>query len=153
MVRHKNKNAERPPKASSSRVAKKAIGFPHSGKERKREQAILALLACSTIAEAAARAGVGARTLRTWRTQPEFMAEYRRAKRELVETATGKLRNAMTNAVDVLECVANDCDAPTAARVTAASRILELGFHAHEIEDLAARLEKLEKEQSNDYQP
>ena len=78
------------------------------------------------------------------------MAEYRRAKQELVDATTARLHHAMTGAVDVLEHVANDADAPTAARVTAASRILELGFHAHEIEDLTARLEKLEREREND---
>lgn len=147
---HRNKVAERrkrPPVASSGPVS---IGFPHSGKERLRAQAIVALLSASTVAEAAARAGIGYRTLKTWRTQPEFMAEYRRAKQELLEAATGRLHRAMAGAVDVLDRVANDADAPTAARVTAAARILEIGFHAHEIDELTARLEKLEREMAHE---
>ncbi len=121
------------------------LNGPHSGKERKRALAIVALLSAPTVAEAAARVGIGYRTLKTWRTQPEFIAEYRRAKQELVDATTGRLHRAVAGAVEVLERIANDIAAPTAARVTAASRILELGFHAHEIEELMARLEKLER--------
>ena len=167
MVRHKNARAEpprgrglkhaerrkRPPVASSGPVAlpeRKKIGFPHSGKDRLRDQAVMALLSSSTVAEAAKLAGIGYRTLKTWRTQPEFMAEYRRAKQEMLEAATGRLHRAMAGAVDVLDRVANGADAPTAARVTAAARILEIGFHAHEIDELTARLEKLEREMAHE---
>jgi hypothetical protein len=84
------------------------IGIPHCGKERKRAQAIVALLSAPTVAEAAARVGIGYRTLKTWRTQPEFITEYRRVMQELLDATTGRLRRAMAGAVDVLEHVASD---------------------------------------------
>ncbi len=137
---------KRPPTASKGRSRRD----PHNGKERKRAQAVVALLAAPSLTEAAALCGIGERTLRRWRAQADFVAEYNRARQELLETATGQLRSAMTGAVNVLQCIAHQADAPAAARVTAASRLLELAFYAHRIEDLAARLEKLEKEREHD---
>jgi hypothetical protein len=123
---------------------------PHNGKERKRAQAVVALLAAPTIEDAARQVGIGEKTLRRWRVQPAFIAEYNRTRKELLEAATGQLRAAMTGAVAVLVSIANERSAPHAARVTAAARLLELGFYAHRIEDLAQRLEKLEKEREDD---
>jgi hypothetical protein len=111
---------------------------------------VVALLAAPSLSEAAAQCGIGERTLRRWRGQPAFVAEYSRARQELLEAATGQLRASMTGAVAVLVRIANEPSAPHAARVAAAARLLELGFYAHRVEDLAARLEKLEKERAHD---
>jgi hypothetical protein len=137
---------KRPPTASKGRSRRD----PHNGKERKRAQAVVALLAAPSLSEAAAQCGIGERTLRRWRGQPAFVAEYSRARQELLEAATGQLRASMTGAVAVLVRIANEPSAPHAARVTAAARLLELGFYAHRVEDLAARLEKLERERAHD---
>lgn len=136
--------SKRPPTASKGPARRD----PHNGKERKRAQAVVALLAAPSLDAAAAQCGIGQRTLRRWRSQPEFIAEYNRARQELLEAATGQLRASMTGAVGVLVRIAHEPSAPHAARVTAAARILEFGFYAYRIEDLAARLEKLERERT-----
>lgn len=117
-----------------------------AGQTRKQQQAIAALLSEPTIEAAAVAAGIASRTLKRWLADDVFQHEYKAARRRLIESATGRLRNAMARAVAVLESVAEDKDAASAARVTAASRIIELGLRAHELEDLEERMAKLEKE-------
>jgi hypothetical protein len=50
-------------------------------------------------------------------------------------------------AVSALQDVMSDSDSPASARVTAAKTILELAIRAVELEDLAARVEALERAQ------
>jgi hypothetical protein len=94
---------------------------------RKREQAIAALLAEATVEAAAAKAGVGYRTLKGWLTEPAFRAAYRRARRELVEGAVGRLQAATGQAVDTLLAVARS-GSKDGDRVRAAVALLEHAF-------------------------
>ena len=73
---------------------------------RKQEALIAALLTEPTHASAATRAGVSEATLHRWLHLPEFQAAYRQARRQLVETAIGRLQQASGKAVDALE---RDC--------------------------------------------
>jgi hypothetical protein len=72
----------------------------------KQEALIAALLTEPTYAAAAARAGVGQTTLYRWLHRPAFRAAYRRARRELVEAAVGRLQAATGQAVETLLAVA-----------------------------------------------
>ena len=116
------------------------------GQTRRQEQAIVELISGATIDGAAAACKVSTRTLKRWLADDDFQREYKAARRRLIESATGKLREAMTKAVGVLDKIAGDTNAAPTARVTAASRILELGLRSHEIEDLADRLSQLERD-------
>jgi hypothetical protein len=51
---------------------------------------------------------------------------------------------AMTTAVDSLCQVMGDTEAPSSARVSAAKAVLDFGLKASELEDLDARVAKLE---------
>jgi hypothetical protein len=75
-------------------------------KGRKAELAIAALLAEPTVEAAAARAGVSVHTLKNWLADPAFRAAYRRARREVVEGAVGRLQAAAGQAVETLLAVA-----------------------------------------------
>src|SRR5262245_36279638 len=81
-----------------------------SGPERlpgKQVRAIAALLAHPTIEAAAASIHVGESTLRRWLNVPAFRAAYRQARRELVETAIGRIQAATGQAVETLVAVAH----------------------------------------------
>ncbi len=108
------------------------------------EKAIAALLHERTIEAAAARAGIGERTLIRWLKAPEFAGAYRAARREVVTLAIVQLQTAAGEAVEVLRTVATDITAPASSRVSAARAILDTSLRAVETEDLAARLDALE---------
>jgi hypothetical protein len=102
---------------------------------RKQEQAIAALLEESSIQAAAVRARVGERTLRNWLQLPAFGAAYRRARRNLVEGAIGRIQAATGQAVDTLLAVARD-GAKDSDRVRAAVALLDHAFRGIELADV-----------------
>lgn len=107
------------------------------------ERAVAGLLSTRTVAEAAETAGVSSRTLERWLADnDEFVAEYRAARRRVVEGAVAALQSATTEAVDSLRRNL-DCGTP-ATEVRAASVILETSIRAVELYDLESRLAALE---------
>jgi hypothetical protein len=111
----------------------------------KQERALVALLDCGEIKEAAETAGITKVTLWRWLQSPEFQSRYRAARRQLVETAIAQLQSDCTIAVRVLREVAEDREAPASSRVAAAKTILEQSIGAIELMDLQERVEMLEK--------
>jgi hypothetical protein len=98
-----------------------------SGLERlpgKQARAIVALLAHPTIEAAAANIKVGESTLRRWLHLPAFRAAYRRARREVVENAIGRIQASTGQAVYTLLSIARD-GAKDADRVRAARALLD----------------------------
>jgi hypothetical protein len=73
---------------------------------RKQEAVIAALLTEPTHAAAAAKACVSEATLQRWLRLPEFQAAYRRARRELVDSAIGRIQAATGQAIDTLLAIA-----------------------------------------------
>jgi hypothetical protein len=111
----------------------------------KQERALVALLDCGEIKQAAETAGVTKVTLWRWLQLPAFQSRYRRARRQLVETAIAQLQSACTIAVRVLREVAEDNQSPASSRVAAAKTIIEQSIGAIELMDLQDRVETLEK--------
>lgn len=68
----------------------------------KQETVIAALLTEPTYAAAATKAGVGSATVYRWMRLPTFRSAYRQARRELVESAIGRVQAATGQAIDVL---------------------------------------------------
>jgi transposase-like protein len=112
---------------------------------RKKEQAIAALLSCPTIGEAARATGISESTLLRWLQQGEFQTHYRDARREAIGQAIANLQKASSEAVKTLQDVMQDTTAPAPARVSAAKIILDGAIKAVELEDLASRVEELER--------
>lgn len=92
---------------------------------RKQEATIAALLVEQTHAAAAAVAGVSVASLNRWLRKPAFQRDYRRARRQLVEHAVGRVQAAMGKAVDTLVEVTENKDHKAADRVRAAVALLE----------------------------
>jgi hypothetical protein len=76
--------------------------------------------------------------------EPEFKARYRAARRQVVESAVGRLQQAATLAVDALTRNLT-CGIP-AVEVGAARSVLDQAIKAVELIDLAERVEALERE-------
>lgn len=112
---------------------------------RKKEKAIKALLECETHTEAAKAAGIAEITLYRWMQEADFREAFRNAKRRVLDQSITKLQKATGKAIKALLAVVEDEKAPASARVSGAKVILETAVKAIEIEDLEARVEKLEQ--------
>jgi hypothetical protein len=116
------------------------------------EKSIAALLSTKSIPEAASASGVSSRTLERWLAEnEEFVAEYRAARRRVVEGAIGQLQHATTEAVKALERNLT-CGKP-AVEVRAALGILEHATKAVELYDLEERLSEIERRYEQNGKP
>jgi hypothetical protein len=110
---------------------------------RKQEAAIAALLTEKTIEEAAVKAGVAYRTLKTWLRQPDFRRDYREARRRVLDDAVALLQRSCTEAAETLARNLN-CGKPEAEN-RAAVAVLDQAFRGLEALDLVAEVEELKR--------
>jgi hypothetical protein len=114
--------------------------------DRKKEQAIAALLTQRNIEEEAAKSiGVGANTLLRWTKEPEFQKAYRDARRQAFGQSIARLQQATSAAAATLMKIMVDQNAPASTRVRAADSIFNHAAKAIEIEDIDARVTELER--------
>src|SRR5262245_36089710 len=111
---------------------------------RKQELAIEALLSEATIVAAAAKAGLGEKTLRRWIQRRSFADAYRIAREKAFANALANLRAASQDAVETLRIALSHPSGPL--RVRAATAILELGSRS-QVVDLAQQSTSQEAEQ------
>lgn len=114
-------------------------------RSRKEDLALAALISEPTLGEAAKKVGISEVTLWRWMQDPEFQDKYRTARRQAVSQSITQLQKISSEAVKTVRDVMNDKETPPASRVTAAKAVLELAIKAVEVEDLAGRVEALEK--------
>ena len=112
---------------------------------RKREEAIAALLTHRNVEDAARAVGIGVSTLLRWMKEPEFEAAYREARRAAFGQSVARLQQASSAAVSTLLKVMVDPATPPATKVRAADSVLDHSAKAIEIEDIDARLTGLER--------
>ncbi len=115
-------------------------------KENNKEKALTALLAHSTIVEAAQTSGLSEKTLRRYLEDAEFQKEFRAARRVVFEQNIVRLQSLHAGAVDTLERNLN-CENPS-VEVRAAQIIIEGNRKDFETLDILERLEKIENEHS-----
>ena len=118
---------------------------------RKHDQAIVALLTCPTVPEAARAAGVSEATLFRWLQQPDFQGHYRAARQRVVEGAIASLQQAAGEAVQTLRRNLA-CGAPS-VEVRAALGILDQAIKATELIDLEERIQTLEAQLESRQEP
>ncbi len=95
-------------------------------KENNKEKALLALLECSSISEAAQKSELSEKTLRRYLEDKDFSDEYQSARRQIVESAVSGLQQAANEAVETLRRNLT-CDNPQ-AEIRAAQLILDNVF-------------------------
>ena len=115
------------------------------GRSSKADQVIVALLQHSSLEKAAAALGVSHVTLWRWMQKEEFQQAYRKARRDTFSQSVARLQHASSAAVSALLRVMCDQNTPASSRVRAADCVLEKGLRAMELEDLDARIQRLEK--------
>jgi len=113
--------------------------------DAKQEKAIIALLNEPTIARAAKSAGVGETTLYRWLQEEGFNKEYRSVRKKALTQTIARLQNGTTKAIETLEEIMIDKEATSSSRVTASKIVLEIAFKAYELEELASKMDELEK--------
>ena len=111
---------------------------------RKQDEAIAALLSHRNLEEAARAAGVGTRTLMRWLKLPEFIQEYRQARREAVHQAVARLQQATGAAATIVMRLMTDPNAPAAVKLRAAECVFDRAIKGIELEDIEARVAALE---------
>src|SRR5262245_33850348 len=117
-------------------------GKPKLG--HKKELAIASLLTEPTIELAAQKTGIGTATLTRWLRNDDFVAAYRQARRQLVESALGQLQRVAAEAVETLR---KHLTAPKAGdQIRAALGILDHAVKAVEFIDLVEQVEALKRE-------
>jgi hypothetical protein len=113
--------------------------------DRKRDEAIAALLTQRNVEDAARAAGVSVSTLLRWMKEPEFEVAYREARRAAFGQSVARLQQASSAAVSTLLKVMIDPNTPASTKVRAADSVLGHSAKAIEIEDIDARLAELER--------
>jgi len=113
--------------------------------DRKKDDAIAALLTQRNIEEAAKSVGIVANTLRSWMQVPEFRKAYREARRAAYSQAIARLQQATSAAATTLMKTMVDPATPASVRVRAAEAIFTHAAKAIETEDVEARVAELER--------
>ena len=116
---------------------------------RKKSKAVLALLDHRTVGEAAESIGVGQSTLFRWMQDHNFQRHYMQAKRKVINQAITQLQKMTGEAVEVLGHIMMDNANPPTSRIACAKAILDHAFKGFELEDLAMRIDSLEKSIEN----
>ena len=113
--------------------------------DRKKEEAIAALLTQRNTEEAARAIGIGPATLLRWMKEPEFDAAYRKARRLAYGQSIARLQQASSAAATTLLRIMADPNSPPSCRLRAADSVLSHASKAIEIEDIDARVSELER--------
>jgi hypothetical protein len=113
--------------------------------ERKKEEAIVALLTQKNIEEAARSIGIGSATLLRWMKDPDFDTAYREARRAAFRQSVARLQQASGAAVTTLLKLMIDPTTPPSTRARAADSVLDHSARAIEIEDIESRVSELER--------
>ena len=114
------------------------------GLPQKQTKAIVSLLSCRTIQEAADQIGIDQSTLWRWQKDQDFQAALQEAKHRMVAQAIIQLQQITSDAVETLRGIMADGEAPASARVTAAKAVLDFAVRAVKLEEIEDRLKVLE---------
>jgi hypothetical protein len=111
----------------------------------RQEKAIIALIQHPSTEQAATVAGVNARTVRRWLTEPAFVAAYLEARRQVFDEGLKRLEIALPKAVAILtDAMENSTD--QARRLRAANHLLRYALKAHELLDLGRQLSEIQEQ-------
>jgi len=112
------------------------------GLSARQTKTLAVLLQTDSYSEVSRQTGVPWTTLHRWLKSPVFMAEFDKARANILTGTVEKLSNLSAQAVDTLE---RNLQAESGAiQVKAAATVLNLTFRGHELLALARKIEELE---------
>lgn len=112
-----------------------------------KEKCIAALLTSRTKREAAQKAGVSERTLRTYFEDDEFLRQYRQAFSHMVQDAARSAQQLISPALSTLQDIMEDVNETGGTRIQAARSVLEYAIKLTAQLDILERIEKQEREE------
>jgi transposase len=107
----------------------------------KQKNAIVCLMECKSIEDAAKRCGIGTRTLYRWLKQTSFLSEYEKTRDLVFGQAIARLQKVAGLAAEKLEEILKSKKASNSVKVRAAHTVLEHARQRDDIE-LHARIPK-----------
>ena len=111
----------------------------------KQEKTIMALLTELTYSRAAKKAGIGETTLYRWLDDDEFNRAFKHARKKAFSQSISHLQQATASAVETLQNIMENEEAPASSRVTAAKTVIEMEYKAYEMEDLTEELDEIKQ--------
>jgi hypothetical protein len=111
---------------------------------RETEDILAAVLTHQTLGAAAETLGLTRSGLWRIMKRPEFLEQYREARRQIVSHAVSHVQQATVQALDTLRKVMKDGDAFPLAQVLAAKTVLAVAVKGVEVEDMEARINAVE---------
>lgn len=112
---------------------------------RQQERLINALLLYGSVKRAAEDVGISPVTAWRWQQKPEFVRQYREARRASVERAIAIAQAAGQRAVETIYEIMGDRSAPHFARLSAAQAVINLMLKGTELLDHETRINELEQ--------
>ncbi len=121
---------------------------PNALKEKqlssKQEKALLVLLEGVTVPQTAEKVDVCAQTIYRWLRNEDFQAELKRRRRAVFFHGLGRVQHSVHQAIDTLEQIMADQEAPPSAHSIAARAVITFGCDSIIVDDLEARVNELE---------
>ena len=110
----------------------------------KQTAVIAALLDSRTVADAAQKTGVPARTIYRWLSEPSFQTALRAAEEGVIDEAVRRLLGMQQQALSALQVVMLGKDTPPSSRVAAARTVLDAMLRLRELRSVEERLAAIE---------
>jgi len=118
---------------------------------QEQTKAIVSLLNCRTISDAATQTGVNESTIWRWMRDQAFQEALQDAKHRMVAQAIIQLQQTTGDAVETLRGIITDQEAPSSSRVSAAKTVLDFAVRAVKLEEIEARLKVLESQRGSEH--
>ena len=118
--------------------------------ERTKEIILAGLLNNITVRATAAATGISEDTIYRHLREPEFMAEYDRRRKALLEDSCHTLQAKMSRAVDELVKIVEDEEIKPQIRLNAVDMLLRHAYKQTELVDILTRIEALEEMSKRD---
>lgn len=114
-------------------------------KKYNREQIAIDLLLCSSNLEVCKKNAISETTLYRLKKDKSFQELVNKQKEKLFSETMRKAQAYSLEAIEILMSIAKDEEAPQSSRVSASSKIIELGQCMYDQENITKKLEEIER--------